>query len=115
MSSTTGGKIKKNDFSHILKVDLCVTYAFHLKGMEYLLEVNLTRWGFGKRAEEYCGFVSYKIGPFKFARMDRAKYDEYLHTKLLDVLGPMGDSLEEKQEKMSYVSPHDVPPSEQLN
>lgn len=115
MSSTTGGKIKKSEFSHILQADLRITYAFHLKGVEYLFEVNLMKWGFGRRAEDYCGFVSYKLGPFKFARMDRDKYDAYVHTQLLDVLGPLGDSLEEKHEKMSHVSPQDVPPSSQLN
>lgn len=115
MSSKTGGKTKKNDFSHVLKVELKIAYAFHFRGTEYMAEIDLKRWGFGKRTEEEIGFVSYKLGPFRVATMSRDKYDKFIEDNLLDVLGPLEESLSDKVERMAPVSPTEVPPRSELN
>lgn len=116
MSSKTGGKTKKSEgFSHVVKWDIKIAYAFHLRGLEYMAEIDLKNWGFGKRAEEEIGFVSFKFGPFRVARMDRAKYDKFIEDSLLDVLTPLKDGLQDRVERMAPVSPTEVPPPGELN
>lgn len=115
MSLTTGGQTNKSNFSHILQAELRITYAFHLRGKEYLLEVDLARWGIGTKHEEKYGFKCWRVGPFKFATMNRDTYDQFLAEKILDVLGPLEETLGEKGKRMAPVSPTDVPPKDALN
>lgn len=115
MSLTTGGQTNKSEFSHILQAELRITYAFHIKGKEYLLEVDLTSWKVGTKHEEKYGFKCWRVGPFKFATMNRDTYDQFLAEKILDVLGPLEGTLVEKGKRMAPVSPTDIPPKDALN
>lgn len=116
MSLTTGGQTNKSSkFSHLLQVDLRIAYAFHISGNEYLIELDLVKWRLGPKHEEKYGFKCWRLGPLKFATMNRDAYDTFVAEKILDVLSPLKDNLEEKGKKMAPVSPTEVPPKDALN
>lgn len=117
MSSTIGGKISKSEknFSHIVQAEFRLTYAFHYKGKEYLLELDLTRWKITTRHQPEIGFFCWLFGPFKVAKMDRSVYDAFLDQKIEKIFGNIGEALDDRIEKMAPVAPQDVPPTDQLN
>ncbi len=117
MSSTVGGKTSKSEknFSHIVQAEFRLTYAFHYKGKEYLLELDLTRWKISTRHQEEIGFFCWLLGPLKFAKMDRSVYDNFLDQKIEKIFGNIGEALDDRAKKMDPVAPKDVPPADQLN
>jgi len=116
MSSKTGGKTKKSDnFSQVLQADLRIAYAVRIKSMEYMVEIDLSNWGFGRRNEEEIGFYSLRLGPVRVAYMNRDTYDEFLAVKIEDVLAPLGQVLNDRKSRADRVAPQDVPPKDALN